>query len=213
MFVKIKRKSLAIIVFLLGFNAVNAQFDINEFENIQTLKKIPLLVVMEAPNKKIVKKLEQKSQEELKRYLTRIEGKNAAIKAAIKKEWKISKDIRFIDEETLKSFKTPENREKYAYFTSDVYNKVKWKKSETGYLAYTNYSIHIIGKVTPIASKRYSFEYIPETIISKKNVALALNDIQGQFEYKEMKVAKRTAKRATKENTRLAKNTFSEDEN
>jgi hypothetical protein len=205
-------KSLLVCGLLLSFSGVNAQFNLKEFENIQKLKKVPLLVVMETPNQKKVKRLEKKNPEELKAYLDGIDGKNNAVIASIKKDWKISKDIRFIDKTVLKRFKTPENKGKYAYFTAEVYDKVKWKQSKTGYLAYTNYSVHIIGDVTPVSTKRYSYELDSENVLANKDIQLALNEIQGQFKAKEMRVAKRTAKKTLKRETRLAKNTFSDDE-
>jgi hypothetical protein len=196
------------------FTACNlqAQFNLGEFEDIEKLKDIPLLVVLETPNPKKVKKLEKKNPEELKNYLTAIEGKNKALKETFKYAWGISKDVRFVDTEGLSTYKMKENHGKFAYLTTKVYDKVKWKESKTGYLAYTNYSIFILGDVTPLYTKRYASEYSPKSIIGVEDMQLAFGQMKSKFQYKETLMAKRMAKRALKEDIRTAKNTFSDDD-
>lgn len=211
MLFKNKAQILFIFVLLLSISGLQAQFSLDEFKNIQKLKKVPLLVLMETPNKGMVQRLEKKNPEELKNYLAAIKGKNDALKASIKNDWKISSDVKFVDKSTLKNYRTPENKGKYAYMTAKVGNKIKWKKSSTGYLTYTDYSVFILGDYTPIITKRFGDEYNAETKLTSKNITTALNDIQKRFDFKETQVAKRNLKRSMRKESRLAKNTFTEE--
>lgn len=202
-----------IAVFLLFFicSAVQAQFNADKYEKIQLLKEVPLLVVLENPNEKIVKKLTKKDPETAERYRAEVKAKNGIIKTTINSTWKISNDVKFITPEELEKYKIKENEGKYAYLTSKVYNKVKSNKSDSGYLAYCNYSIYIIGDFTPFHEMRYSTEY-GETIVSKADVETIWSDMQSNFKNKESQVAKRIAKKDLRKNTGYAKTKFSDDE-
>lgn len=205
-------KSIFVIALMLVACTLQAQFNLGEFENIEKLKGIPLLVVLESPNARIVKKLEKKNPEELKNYLAAIKGKNEALKSTFKYAWKISNDIRFVDSEQLSTYKMKDNNGKYAYLTTKMYDKVKWKESKSGYLAYTNYSIYMLGDVTPLYTKRYASQYSPKSIIGQEDMQLAFNQMQSKIKYKEFQVAKRMAKKQLKQDTRLAKDVFSDDD-
>jgi len=203
-------KSVLVMTLMFVALSLQAQFNLGEFEDIQKLKGIPLLVELESPNKRIVKKLGKKNPEELKNYLASIEGKNKALKASFKNSWRISNDVRFVDSEALSTYKMKENNGRYAYLTTKMYDKVRWKESKSGYLAYMNYSIYMLGDVTPLYTKRYASEYSPNSIIGEEDMQLAFNQMQSKFNYKETQIAKREAKKQLKQNTRLAKDTYSD---
>jgi len=53
-------KSFFIVALMFAATSMQAQFDLGQFEDLQTLKEITLLVVLETPNERKVKKLEKK---------------------------------------------------------------------------------------------------------------------------------------------------------
>lgn len=205
-------KLLVFFTLLLSFSTLQAQFSYGQFDDIENLKDTPLLVVLETPNPKKVKKFEKKNPEELKNYLASIEGKNKALKSTFSNAWRISNNIKFVTEEELSTYDMKENHGKYAYLTSEVYDKVKWKDSKSGYIAYTNYAIYMLGDFTPLYSKRYASEYSPKSILDASDMQLAFNQMQSKVEYKEIQLAKREAIRSLKKDIKTAKNTFSDDE-
>ncbi len=204
-------KLLAVLTLLFTFSAAQAQFSFGQFDDIESLKETPLLVVLETPNQKKVKKLEKKNPEELKNYLASIEGKNKALKSTFTNAWRISDNIKFVTEEELSTYDMKENHGKYAYLTSEVYDKVKWKDSKSGYLAYTNYSIFILGDFTPLYTKRYASEYSPKSILDSSDMQLAFTQMQSKVKFKETQVAKREAIRSLKKDIKTTKSSFSED--
>ncbi len=201
---------LAVLTLLFTSSMAQAQFSYGQFSDIENLKEIPLLVVLETPNPKKVKKLEKKDPEALKNYLAAIEGKNKVLKSTFTNAWRVSDNIKFVTEEELSTYDMKENYGKYAYLTSEIYDKVKWKESKSGYLAYTNYSIFMLGDFTPIYSKRYATEYSPKSMLDSSDMQLAFNQMQTKVEYQEVKLAKREAIRSLKKDIRTTKSTFSD---
>jgi hypothetical protein len=204
-------KFIAIFLMIFSVSVVQAQFNIDKHENIQLIKKVPLLVVLDSPNKKILRKLTRKGPQEAEKYIAAIAGKNEVIKTTINRKWKISKDIKFVTSEEFKNYKTKENKGKYAYITSKVYDKVKSKKSSTGYLAYCNYSIFIMGDVSPVHEIRYSSVY-GNTIVDNADVETVWGQMQSNFREKETRVARRMSKKELRKDEGYAKTKFSDDE-
>jgi hypothetical protein len=206
-----KTKFIAVFLLILSLSTIQAQFNIDKYEDIQLIRKIPLLVILDSPNKKLVKKLTKKDPQEVERYIAAVNGKNEVIRTSINRNWKISKDIKFVTSEEFKSYKTKENKGKFAYITSKVYDKVKSKKSYTGYLAYCNYSIFILGNVSPVDEIRYSSVY-GNTIVDNTDVKTVLSQMQSNFITKETQVARRMAKKKLRKDTGYAKTNFSDEE-
>lgn len=153
-----KKRTLIIILLLATLHVANAQFGYGKLEDVQKIKEIPLLVILESKNKKTVKRLSKKDNGTLEKYYSEIEQYNEALKKSFENSWKFSNEVKFISEDELETYNTKENKGKYAYFTRMV------QKGDTdssllrtqGIITTHSYGILIIGSGKPVQSLMYT---------------------------------------------------------
>jgi len=127
----------------------SAQFGSGKLEDVQAVQKAPLLVVLQAKNDKVLKKITKKDGDEAaQKYLTNIETTNASLKNGITASWLYTSDITFITEAELDKYDTKSNKNKYAILTAgrelgdNGYSMLQSK----GLLTTYNYGIYLTGK-------------------------------------------------------------------
>ncbi len=120
---------LCAILFFVQFS--NAQFGIDRFipskEDLKTLKEVPLLVL-----------LWDETNQESKDY-------NASLKEAMDKEWKYSKEIKYIFASELETYETKQNFKKYAVYANAVQREIKDFKNIEHRLESTAFIIRLLG--------------------------------------------------------------------
>jgi hypothetical protein len=159
-----KKKVLVIIMFLSTFLVAKAQFGYGKFEDVKKIKEVPLLVLLESKNKKIVKKLSKKNNGMLEQYYSQINQYNEALKKSFINSWEFSEEIKFIEEDSLEVYNTKENAGKFAFFTKDV------QKGDTdssllrtnGIITTHSYAIFLVGSNKPVHSVLYTSHTLNE---------------------------------------------------
>jgi len=159
-----KKKFLVIIMFLAPFLVAKAQFGYGKFEDVKKVNEVPLLVLLESKNKKTVKKLSKKKNGMLAQYYSQINQYNEALKKSFEKSWKFSKEIKFIEEDSLEVYDTKENAGKFAFFSKDV------QKGDTdssllrtnGVITTNSYAVFLIGSNKPVYSVLYTSHTLNE---------------------------------------------------
>ena len=144
-----KIKLLSCLFFLMISQLTSAQFGSGKLEDVQAVQKAPLLVVLQAKNDKVLKKITKKDGDEAaQKYLTNIETTNASLKNGITASWLYTSDITFITEAELDKYDTKSNKNKYAILTAgrelgdNGYSMLQSK----GLLTTYNYGIYLTGK-------------------------------------------------------------------
>ena len=119
------KKIHLIVLFLISFgNVANAQFDVLTKADAESVKKIPLLVVIKEKDIKTIEKLSKKGkEEELKKYVSEIDSYNSIIKTGFERDWNFSKEIRFINKDELENIqKDKKNKGKFCVFQQNIRN-------------------------------------------------------------------------------------------
>jgi hypothetical protein len=140
------KKTLVLLLIILFFNQSQAQFGYGKIEDIQTIKEVPLLVVLKTPNEDEVKKLERKDEKELNEYYEQIENYNKSIQEGFENSWTFSKEVKFIQDIEIKDYTTKSNDRKYAIIRKSMINFA------------VQYSVYLIGEKKPV----YGFFYQDE---------------------------------------------------
>lgn len=174
-------KKLLLLFIITGCTSLTntyAQFGYGKLEDVQKIKKVPLLVLLLESNEKKVKKYTRKNDGSLEQYYAEIEAYNNAVKMAFENSWKFSNEINYVTNEELKKYNTKQNKGKYAYFrqlidVGDFSHTFDHKGAITTY----NYSIYLTGKRKAVYSYMYTtllpneadFKFISQQIQSYLN--------------------------------------------
>ena len=158
-------KSIQFIVCFLSlicFNSqLSAQLGNGKSSDIKEILQRPLIVIIEEPDSKVIKKLDKKGLEaEKKDYLEDIAQYNANMKAMVEKYWKGSgKKIIYKTEKQLPDIRV-KNREGYAllYCVSYTMKTITVRGSQSYYPSYTDnlfsgYDFRELGKKWPHRSE------------------------------------------------------------
>lgn len=150
------KKSIFFFFFTLTINVAYAQFGFGKIEDVLTIKEVPLLIILETPNEKMIEKLENSDKQELEVYLKSVESFNKDIQEGFKNSWTFSNQISFISKNELNDYESGNNSGKYAYIKldRDIGKSMSPLKSQ-GTITTFRYSIYVMGKVKPV----YSFMY------------------------------------------------------
>lgn len=168
-----KNRFFILVLLLIVSNIINAQFGYGKLEDIQKIKEIPLLVVLE------------KESDDTKDY-------NIALKNAFEKNWNFTSEIRIISNEEFKKLNTKANKGKYAYFIKVVHkgdNGFSVIKSK-GLITTHDFTLSIIKNKKPIHSIMY-----PSLIPNEADFKFIIQQIQyylkGRVDYKTGKKSKK----------------------
>lgn len=148
---------LFVILSITSLPETYAQFGFGNLEDIQQIKKVPLIVVLLESHEKTVKKLTRKKDGSLEKYYADIDAYNTAVKKAFGNTWNFSDEIKYVTAGELEKYNTKQNNGKYAYFRQlidpgDISNTFYHKGAITTY----NYAIYLTGKRKPVYSYMYS---------------------------------------------------------
>ncbi len=186
-----KNRISVLILLLITSNIINAQFGYGKLEDIQKIKEIPLLIVLE------------KESDDTKDY-------NIALKNAFEKNWNFTSKLRIVSTEEFKKLNTKANKGKYAYFKKIVHkgdNGFSVIKSK-GLITTHDYTISIIKNKNPIHSMMYP-SLVPNEADFKFIIQQIQYYLQGRVDLKTGKKSKKdmmselTAKAGTLKNKTL----------
>ncbi|HHC78513.1 MAG TPA: hypothetical protein ENK46_01430 [Flavobacteriia bacterium] len=168
-----KIKFLLVFV-LITLNSVHAQFGYGKLEDVQKIKKIPLLVVLEDEN------------DGAKEY-------NEALQTAFEKNWNFSKEVKVITKQEFKEYNSKAQNGNYAFFKKvihkgdDGFSQIKLK----GLITTHDFTIGIVGNKKPV----YSIMY-PTGIPNEADFKFMIQQIQY---YLQSRVDLKTGKKSKKE--------------
>lgn len=192
-----KRKllTLSLALTLATLNTFG-QFSITSQKDAALIKESKLLVVLEEPDPKTLKKLAKNGQSEVDNYKLQIEGRNKALGEAAEGYWSFSSEVKVLKESEVYDFLdgndgyvTLQYGEYLDYYrmTSPFTNTGKmagWTRdSQTGlptYLAPTRYSV-LANEITTLEildKKSLIKVYLPNLSPSKTDVVYGLKEIQ-----------------------------------
>ncbi|WP_203292477.1 hypothetical protein [Luteirhabdus pelagi] len=145
-----KRNILLLFILVLTFKSGIAQFGMLESADIKKIKEIPLVVVLETPDDKLIKKLEKKgNKSEVAEYKKAIEDYNRSIKSAFENNWTFSKELIFVSDEEIDSYSSKKNE--YAFFQRTTQKGVKNSSAYLlGSLTCHYYTLNLAGKKKPV---------------------------------------------------------------
>ena len=186
-------KNVVTIFFLITTCTLSAQFGMGKLEDVQRLKEVPLLVVLESPNEKVVKKLSKKDPEGLKKYYNDIATNNAILKASMPVNWTASKEVKFIKSQELDNFKDKKNKGKYAYFMPIVQDRSRSKMSTAGVIVTYSYAVYLTGDNTPVYSMMYGSES-KDVTVNEADLKFICQQMQNYFTYREELKGKKKSK-------------------
>jgi hypothetical protein len=190
----ISLKNVFILILFISASTVNAQLGMGKLEDIQKLKEVPLLVVLESPNEKVVKKLTKKDPEGLKKYYADIESNNNVLKTTMPNNWGASKEIRFIEREEFEKFNDKKNKGKYSFFKPVVYDRSRSKMSTAGLMVTYSYAVYISGDKSPVYSMMYGSENSDVTV-NEADLKFICQQMQNYFTYREQLKGKKKSKK------------------
>ncbi len=155
---KMKKTILTVLVFILTFNYVNAQFGFGKIEDVKRIKEVPLLAILQTKSEKVIKKISKSKNGDLEKYYSDIENYNISLKKGFENSWNFSNEVKFITSEELETYNSESNTGKYAYF------KIQIEKGDNGFslikskglITTYNYAIYLTGEKKPVYSFMYS---------------------------------------------------------
>lgn len=186
---------LTFVLLLLCFSSqLQAQFGYGKIEDIETIKKSPLLVVTQSLIEKQEKKLAKKP-DELKQCQENMALFNANLKLGIEKNWNYSKEIIFITEKELETY-NKNSKGKYAYMRNDIIAGKDGSSIMTNknLISTSNYAIYITGENSPVYSMMY-FSGVP----NEADFKFIVNQIQAYFKGRIDKKASNKSNKQIKE--------------
>ncbi|WP_282161387.1 hypothetical protein [Ulvibacterium marinum] len=152
------KKSILILLFILTFNHINAQLGFGKIEDINRIKEVPLLVILQEKSEKTIKKITKSKKADINQYYSDIESFNTAIRDGFENSWVFSNKIKFITTKELETYNSKSNKRKYAYFQllidegDDGFSLLESKGLITTY----NYALYLTGQKKPVYSYMYS---------------------------------------------------------
>ena len=167
------KNQLLLVLLFITLNSMHAQFGYGKLEDIQKIKKIPLLVVLESKSEGV-------------------DEYNVALKKSFEKNWNFSNEIKVISNEEFKKYNSKTNKGKYAFFKKIVHkgdNGFSVIKSK-GLITTHDFTISIIGNKKPVYSMMY-----PTSIPNEADFKFIIQQIQyylkGRLDLKSGKKSKK----------------------
>lgn len=151
-----KKSILTLFLFILTLSNVSAQFGYGQLKDIERIKEVPLLAVLQSTNEKTIKKITKSKKGDIQKYYSDIENYNNSLKDGLSSSWEFSNEIKFITNEELERYNSKKNKRKYAYFKLDINKGDKFSPyADVGGITTFNYGLYLTGKNKPVYSVMY----------------------------------------------------------